>query len=601
MIAFILLVVFVAMFMKLREMNDRMTIMMGKIDSLQHSLNGKSAQESLSQPLEKEAPKVMKIESSEKPLSPHQPLPKRPKQEKILSSGLEDFLVGNVLLNISVVAFVLGIGFFLKYSIDRDWIPIEARMFIGIAVAIGMIFAAVKIGAKRPKLFREVLFGGAIAILYLSVYAGFALEGFAFLSSGMAFVMMVAITVLAGMISLRFDSLTTAVFGLVGGFLTPYLMHGMADVKALMVYILVLNAGVLYIAFSKRYSLLNILAFALSMVIEFQVSEKVESFYFLMGIYFVLFVIYSIVPFIHQIRAKNIKLETALTVLFGANILLYLLVSAKLFVAQGYAFKYFSIVTIVVGLYLFYYAFRLKKVGEFTSNLYSLVVAKGLGILLLTPAIMLDGGRALSAVWAVEATILLFISHKSEEKNHLYFAILGFALAFARYLGVDLVEVYMGLDSANYSARLMKEIFTALIMIGAFTYASSLPIAKNMQEKADEWHLKKALILGAGVMLFLFLNVEVLNWSKLFLPEAKDIAVTLLWVLFGIGGFFFALKKEIVEGKNIAIGLIMIAVLKAFFLDLAQADSLYRIILFIVVGILLFVLAYQYKRGEDAK
>jgi len=49
-------------------------------------------------------------------------------------------------------------------------------------------------------------------------------------------------------------------------------------------------------------------------------------------------------------------------------------------------------------------------------------------------------------------------------------------------------------------------------------------------------------------------------------------------------------------GKQVSIGLIMIAVLKAFFHDLAGADALYRIILFIAVGVLLFVLAYYYKK-----
>ncbi len=437
--------------------------------------------------------------------------------------------------------------------------------------------------------------------MYLSVYAGYALEGFAFLSSSVAFLMMIAITVLAGMISLKFDSLTTALFGLVGGFLTPFLMHDMVGTQALMIYIFVLNIGVLYISFSKRWTLLNMVSFTLSMMIEFYLSDQGEAFYLLMGMFFVIFVIYSIVPFIHEIKGKDIKLDTPLTVLFGANIVLYLLASANLLVEQGYAFKYFSIVTIIVGVYLFYYAYRLKKMGEFASNLYSLVLAKALGILLLTPAIMLDGGRALSAVWAVESTILFFLSYKSKEKNHLYFAVIGFALAFARYLSIDLVVAYTGVDGVDYIQSVIKEAVIATIMIASFAYASTLPILDTMKEKAQEWHFKKLLVFGATVMLFLFLNVEIVNWCKLFLPKASDILVTLLWIVFGMGGFFFAQKKSIVEGKNIAIGLIMIAVLKAFFFDLAEADSLYRIILFIVAGMLLFVLAYQYKRGENAK
>ena len=50
-------------------------------------------------------------------------------------------------------------------------------------------------------------------------------------------------------------------------------------------------------------------------------------------------------------------------------------------------------------------------------------------------------GRALSAVWAVEATILLFISQKSNNKNHIYFGMIGFGLAFFKFI-TDMVGVY---------------------------------------------------------------------------------------------------------------------------------------------------------------
>ena len=617
MIEMILGIVVVLAYMKLNEMNDRLISMGKKINSLQYSLDlmqfGKSA---IPKEKQKDEPLTItksldidtkhddpqKIEISKVRKEPKQEGLSERLQKRFGSRSLEDFLVGNLLLNISIVAFVLGVGFFLKYSIDQNWIPIWGRMFIGIGIAFSMIVAGIKLREKHPKLFSEVLFGGAIAILYLSIYAGFALEGFAFLSFQIAFVSMVAITVLAGFISVRYDSLATAVFGLIGGFSTPFLINnGSENLEALMIYILTLNLGVLYISFSKRWSLLNILAFILTSIIEMSVTGFAdEKFAFLLAMFSTIFVIYSIVPFIHEIRKKEIHLDTQLTALFTLNIVVFLLITAKLFVSYGYDFKYFSSVTIATALYLFYYAYRLKLEGKFTNNLYSLITAQALGLLILTPAIIFHDEQVLSAVWAVEATILLYISQKSNNIHHLYFGMIGFVLAFLRYL-FDLLDIYNSVDTQNYSHELSKQMVIATIVIGSFFYAYRFTWQEKLQKIADKYALTKKLVMGAIVMLFIFLNVEIINYTKLFFPNAQHVSTTLLWVVFGIVLFVVSLKQNISEGKNVAIGLILLAIIKAFFIDLAGADAIYRIILFIVVGVLLFVLAFYYKKREGVR
>ncbi len=611
MIEIIFAIFIVLAYMKLHEMSDKLTLLGKKIESLQHSLNSlqfkedspkpktdkkqqisQTASDTKSKPLKIDTPSIQKDDLSK--------ITKKNKNEGLLqkiqkrfgSKSIEDFLVGNLLLNISIIAFVLGVGFFLKYSIDKNWIPIWGRIFIGIAIAFGMIIAAINIREKYQKLFSEVLFGGAIAILYLSIYAGFALEGFKFLSFQISFISMVAITILAGTISLRYDSLPTAIFGLVGGFATPFLINnGATNIEALMIYTLILNLGVFYISFSKEWSLLNILAFIPTYIIELTTTQFSNRYFsFLLLIYSVIFVIYSIVPFIKEIRTKEVKLKTKLTLLFGANIVFYLLVTAKLFLDYGYEFKYFSIITTLTALYLFLYAYLLKREGKFTNNLYSLITAKAIGLLILTPAIMLEG-RALSSVWAVEAAILLFISQKSNNKSHIYFGMIGFGLAFLRFIS-DMVDIY-------YTGELdIKQFVIASIVIGAFFYAYRFRWENRLQEIAQKFNLHLMPIIGAVIMLFVFLNVNVINWTKLYAPNAQHTATTILWVLFGIAMFVVSLKKASQRGKQVAIGLILLAIVKAFFIDLSGADAIYRIVLFIVVGILLFVLAFYYKRRE---
>ncbi|NEW60874.1 DUF2339 domain-containing protein [Sulfurovum sp. bin170] len=102
-------------------------------------------------------------------------------KERFGDTSLEEILFGNIILKIAIVAFILGIGLFLKYSIDKDWIPIWGRVLIGIVVGMAMLVGGIKMIDNRHKLFSEGLFGGGIAVLYLSIFAGFALEGFKFI------------------------------------------------------------------------------------------------------------------------------------------------------------------------------------------------------------------------------------------------------------------------------------------------------------------------------------------------------------------------------------------------------------------------------------
>jgi len=91
-------------------------------------------------------------------------------------------------------------------------------------VGIALLIGGIKMIDNKHKLFSEGLFGGGIAVLYLSIFAAFALKGFQFIDSNLAFVAMILITILAGIISIRFDAKSTAIFGLIGGFLTPFLL-----------------------------------------------------------------------------------------------------------------------------------------------------------------------------------------------------------------------------------------------------------------------------------------------------------------------------------------------------------------------------------------
>ncbi len=640
--------------------------------------------------------------------------------------SLEELLFGNIILKVAIVAFILGIGLFLKYSIDKDWIPIWGRVLIGIAVGIAMLVAGIRMIDNKHKLFSESLFGGGIAVLYLSVFAAFALEGFMFISATYAYVAMIIITILAGVISVRFDAKSTAIFGLIGGFATPFLLStGSGNYVGLLSYMLMLNLGVLFISIYKKWSLLSWMAFVItSVTVLATVWETVDDFMPLALLYGAFFVIYSIVPFINEIRGQQQALEKPFVFLFWANFVVAILSYLALFDHYNIELLYYAVVTVVLAGYLLIYASVLAKKNVLLKNLFYIVLAQSIALLLVTPAFIFDGS-SLTIVWAVESLMLLWIATKSKEATYGLFALFGFVVTVLRYLVSDVVSnydklTYMSINvgtleyvqslaitslfvigslfagykllkkssldfkyvSVNYvewtlfmgtfvgaylsstfissllldvyhadvfsmvymliialfafilyksdykeSAKAIFYIFLGLLMIGfvdniANISGSNIMISlinfllfmavvgfiytiafKESKLTVGEYQLSH-LMLGAGVgLLFIFLNVEVYHLVKLYSPAGTKFAITLLWVAFGISLFVYGIIKDIKVSKLVGTGLILLAILKAFFFDLANLDSIYRILLFLILGMILFGLSYFYqsKNRKDKK
>ena len=645
-------------------------------------------------------------------------------EERFKERSLEELLFGNIILKIAIVAFILGVGLFLKYSIDKDWIPIWGRVLIGIVIGMAMLLGGIKMINNKHKLFSEGLFGGGVAVLYLSIFAAFALESFKFIDVNYAFVAMILITILAGIISIRFDAKSTAIFGLIGGFATPFLLsNGSGNYVGLLSYMFVLNLGVLYISIYKKWSLLSWLAFVItSLTVLRTVWYTQNDFLPLTLLCSAFFIIYSIVPFINEIRKKQANLEKTFVFLFWVNFMVAIFSFLSLFEHYHIDLIYYAGVTITLAGYLLIYASMLSKKSVRLKNLFYIVLAQSIALLLVTPAFIFEG-TSLTIVWAIESLMLLWISIKSNEKTYGFFALFGFVITTGRYLIFDMAEEYKlfvfygthesvlsyvqslavvsffvigslfigykllkkaNLDFVYFSKDLVQLSLFLLSFVGAYflstfitfllfdiylinsfsiiamlliAFFASLLYKSEYNESAkviftvflgflglafidniihigtqntmlslidflvfmavsgfiyilafkesnirfSNYKLSNLLLaLGVG-LLFLFLNVEVYHVVKLYSINATKFAITLLWMFFGITLFVYGIIKLIKVPRVVGTVLIFLAILKAFFIDLANLDSIYRIVLFLILGAILFSLSYFYQTKQEKK
>jgi len=177
---------------------------------------------------------------------------------------LEKFIGKNLVSKIGIAVLVLAIGFFVKYAIDNDWIGPVGRVGIGLLCG-GILVGVAHYLRNSYKAFSSVLIGGGLAVFYFTI--SLAYHQFHLFSQTVSFIIMIVITAFAVILSMLYDRQELAIIALVGGFITPFMVsNGSGNYKALFVYLLILNTGLLVIAFKKAWRLLNLPAFIFTAV-----------------------------------------------------------------------------------------------------------------------------------------------------------------------------------------------------------------------------------------------------------------------------------------------------------------------------------------------
>jgi len=177
-------------------------------------------------------------------------------------------LVGVKLFSwVAAVALVVAAVLFLRYSIDHGWLTPPLRMAIGLLTGIGLLVACELKAARRYPVTANALDGAAIAVLFSTFFAAHAL--WKLVPALPTFGLMALVTGAAVLLSVRRDSIFIALLGLVGGFATPALLSTGEDRPfGLFGYLLLLNAGLAWVAHRKKWPVLTVLCALLTAIYQ---------------------------------------------------------------------------------------------------------------------------------------------------------------------------------------------------------------------------------------------------------------------------------------------------------------------------------------------
>ncbi|QBN19893.1 DUF2339 domain-containing protein [Flavobacterium nackdongense] len=394
---------------------------------------------------------------------------------------LEKFIGENLINKIGILILVLGISYFVKYAIDKDWINEPARVGIGMLSGALIMGIAHKLRQKYAA-FSSVFVAGAISVFYFTI--GIAFHSYHLFGQTTAFIIMVLITVFSCFISLSYNRKELAVLSLIGGFAVPFMVStGQGNYVVLFTYILILDVGILALAYYKKWGIINILSYVFTVILYGawllkDLDEKSPHQLGALVFGFAFYLVFIVINIINNVRTKGLFSPIELSILASNTFLFY---GAGMLVLEQYHPEFKGLFTAALGLLNCGYAwFLYKKFGLDKTAVYLLV---GLTLTFITLAIPIQfEGNFITLFWAAEAVMLMWLGQKSKITYYRFASIIVHALMIAS-LFMDWAAIYR-------SESILNIVFNKICLTGLFAVASLFVVnylLKNEEEALEQF------------------------------------------------------------------------------------------------------------------
>lgn len=538
---------------------------------------------------------------------------RQPEEIKETTSSNAEIRFGQKwLLIIGIVLTIFGIGYFLKYSFDKGWVGPAGRVAMAYLFGIGFLFAGNKFIQKNFNKLGLYLYGGGIAVLYSSTFAAF--QRYHLFNQVLSISLMILITMLASGLSVFYDTKWLAVLGLIGGFLTPILLStGQDNQVALMLYMVILNSGLLIIAFQKKWELLNILGFMFTYILFslWYADYCLDKFWTTIIFLNIFYLMYIIIPFAYQlIKTTSEKMNGFYIMILNS---FFAFGYGYFMIKQRFAIEWVSVITILYSIIFLSMANYLYKKNMHHIEGFILLISKSIFFLIITVPIMFSQ-HWITIFWMAQVIVLFWIGirlnrHILVKGSYVLFGITLYKFLFYDYSSIFKLRTYGWFIKPTYGYMIVERYVTSFFLLaGIYIFARMVrKIADQYLTKGLSWVLsekssiKDSSIIYAtwGALVFIVLNIETATFFHDYLLGARFAAISVLWTFFSVILMVEGLKNNNSILRKTSLVLFVITIIKVFFLDMSHISTPYRIISFVILGLVLIQVSYLYHRYKD--
>ena len=457
---------------------------------------------------------------------------------------------------------------------------------------------------KRYPPYAQTLSGGGIALLYLSIFAAFAIYDLIALNPAVAFLLLVSVASAA--LALRYESMALAIIGIVGAFAAPFILGGFAPEAReagrtgqsiqLLVYVMVIDLGVLALSTFRNWRWFTLVGLVGSLAAfgawfgEFGDEASLLTSHGSLTLMFLIFVGATTLFHIVWRRAPR-AFDQALMVINAA---------AYFGISYGLLWEHFRpwMGGFSILLALFYGGVAYAALRRSAENVRLSFFALGVALVLLTVAIPVQlGDRAWTTIaWAAEGAVVMWLSFNLRMPQLRIFSYGVFAIVAVRLFFFD-----TPVDLGSFRP-VLNERFLAFVVSIAAMYLSGYLLWRERKAlqgwEKDAWQVYPVFVLAANFFSLWVLSAEVINCfdSQGGLENAKNLSLTALWAFYAAIGLVIGIAIRSRPVRVAALALLAVPVAKVFVYDVFTLERVYRIGAFMGLGVLLLAGGYLYQR-----
>lgn len=528
------------------------------------------------------------------PPSPAAPLfsPLIPPSAPHVTEDVESVIAGKWMYYVGILALVFAVAYFLKYAFDNNWIGPWGRISIGGLIGAAMFPLSDWLLHRGYRYFSEGITGFGAAVLYLSIWAGW--HYYLLFPQATAFALMIVVTAATASVALGRDSQRIAVLALLGGALTPVLVStGRNQEVVLFTYLAILGAGMLAIAFRRDWKWLPPLQFAVTLVYfwgwyaSFYADSELQTTLLFATIFFILF---AVLPAARSLRAGELSGEEIAVVIANA---FQFLAALRLMLWPEYRWGLTLAVLALAAAHLL--AERALPRKDTQASRAAGMIYAGLALVFATLAIPIRlDGKWITIAWAVEGAVLVWSGLRVRS---LALRVAGILLLVVTAIRLVAVPFQPG------PTFLLNERFLTLALCAASFLAAYL-FARRAEIELDvlETRIYYALALAANLCFLAALSLDVWDlygrMPSLGIDRglAQNLALSVLWLVYALALLTGGVVKDSAALRWQALALLGVVIVKVFFFDLSFLARFYRIVSFLLLGLVLLFVSFFYQR-----
>jgi uncharacterized membrane protein len=520
---------------------------------------------------------------------------------------LESRIGSHWLNRIGITAVLIGVSYFLKFAFDNDWIGPAGRIAIGLLAGIGVVVWSERFRARGYRAFSYSLKAVGIGAMYLSLWAGY--QVYHLFPGGVAFFAMLIVTASTAAIALSQDAEILAAFALTGGFATPALLStGQNRELALFVYVAILNFAALALITFKPWQRLLLLAYAgtlfmyLGWYSQFYSRGQLGTTAFFATLFFAVF---AVAPLL--VRPSDARTPFSALPFFIAFVnagVYFFQMCAMLEEVNKTSPAWVALALAAVYIALSRYS-RSRASAETLDKIRFLHLALAIVFITIAIPIRLEG-HWITIGWFVEAAVLLWVADRIRSDFLALFAICALALGVFRMVFVD--------DFVTSTLIFNSRTATYLVAIATLAWAAGLASRRGGETPR---RFAAIAVVAINILALLAITHEIRDFYSQQMARAtpvgnirntwpyvehrrlqiaRDFTYSALFMAYGTMLMIVGFWRRSAFVRWQALFLIAATVIKVFVYDVSELDRVYRILSFIVLGILLLAISFAYQR-----